>query len=117
MVEHDHRVAEAHDEVHVVLDEQERQPAAVQLAHVALHRLHHHRVDAGRRLVEEDEPRLAHQHRGELEQLLLAIGERRGALAGMSGEAELLEQAQRAGGVGVTDGAPTMAERPVFAER
>ena len=92
VVEHDHRVAQPHDEVHVVLDDEKREPARVQLADVALHRLDHHRVDPGGGLVEQHEPRLAHQERGELEQLALAERERPGAVAGHAGQPELLEQ-------------------------
>ena len=56
-VEHDHGVAEAHHERHVVLDDEEREPFGVQAADVALDRLDQHRVDAGGRLVEQHEAR------------------------------------------------------------
>ena len=92
VVEHDHGVAQAHDEVHVVLDDQERQTAGVQLADVALDRLDHHRVDAGGRLVEQHESRLAHQQRRELEQLALAERQRAGAVVRDARQPEFLEQ-------------------------
>ena len=46
--------------------------------------LDHHRVDAGRGLVEQHELGVAHQDRGELQQLLLSVGELAGGLSARS---------------------------------
>ena len=92
MVEHDHRVAQAHDQLHVVLHDEKRQTARVQVADVALHVPDHHRVHAGGGLVEQHEARLAHQKRGELEQLALTERQRSGSVARHGGQPELLEQ-------------------------
>ncbi len=123
-VEHDHRVAEAHDDVHVVLDDQERQPLRVEPADVALDVLDQDRVDARGRLVEQDELRPAHQRRRELEQLPLAVRELSAAQVGMREQPELVEQLVRAcplGGLdrGAADGSTRVldGEREVLDER
>src|ERR687895_634442 len=74
-VEHDHVVAQAHHQVHVVLDQEEGPALLVELAHERGDAVEQRRVDAARRLVEQDRLRVGHQHAGELEQLLLAVGE------------------------------------------
>ena len=79
-----------------MLDDEERETARVQVADPLLDLLDHHGVHAGGRLVEQNEPRLAHQHRRELEQLLLAVREPPGLLLREPRQAELLEQLVRA---------------------
>ena len=96
MIEHDDRIAQPHDEIHVVLDEQERQPARVQLPDALLDLLDEQWIDAGGRLVEEYEPRVGHQHGRELEQLLLSVREVAGTLVREPREPELLQQLERA---------------------
>ena len=95
LCEHDDRVAEPHDEVHVVLDDEEGQSARVQRADALLDLLDEHRIDAGRRLVQQHELRFGHQHRCELEELLLAVREVARALLAESRDAEFVEQLQR----------------------
>src|SRR5205823_5467684 len=68
----------------------------VEVADPLLDLLDEHGIDARRRLVEEHEPWLPHQNGGELEQLLLAVGEVAGSLLRESGETELLEQLEGA---------------------
>ena len=74
--EHEHRVAEAEHERHVVLDDQERLALRVELADHLAHPLDQRRVDAAGGLVEHDQLRVEHQHLRELDELLLAVGER-----------------------------------------
>ena len=81
------------------------------------------RVDAGGRLVEQHEPRVAHQHRRELEQLLLPVRElARTARSASRGEPELVQQLERARALAPADaraGAPRAtaagAQRPCSA--
>ena len=54
------------------------------------------RAHAGHRLVEQQEPRLGHQHAREVEQLALTARERAGVVAGVTVEADELEQLERA---------------------
>ena len=69
-------VAQAQHERHVVLDDQERLPVGVELADHLAHPLDQHRVDAAGRLVEQDQLRVEHQDLRELDELLLAVGQR-----------------------------------------
>src|SRR5581483_5804175 len=70
-IHHDHRVAQPHHQVHVVLDDQEADAHGVPVPDVLLHRGDQRRVDARGRFVEQHQLRLAHQHRGELQELSL----------------------------------------------
>ena len=51
-------------------------PCRLSCANVLADALDERRVDAAGRLIEEDQLRLGHHHRGELEQLALTVGER-----------------------------------------
>ena len=74
---HDDAVGVVHHDLHVVLDEQERDALlAPQALHVVEQARAERRVDPGHRLVEQQEARLGHQRPGELEQLALPAGER-----------------------------------------
>ena len=76
VVEHRDPVADAHDHPHVVLDEQDRDAqlpadAGDEVGHLAgLDRVH-----AGRRLVEQQEARLAGERAGDLQAALVAVGQ------------------------------------------
>ena len=54
------------------------------------------RVDAAGRLVEQDQPRLQHQHLGELDQLLLAVGQGAGLLVRRTGRGRRTSSSSRA---------------------
>lgn len=79
-------VGEGEDRIHVVLDEEHGRPALERTQ-----RLHHlaalHVAEAGHRLVEQQEARFAGERHGELELLLLAVGEVRHPGLGAVGEA------------------------------
>ena len=82
-IEHDDALAEAHDELHVVFDDQEREVEAG--ADVADHRhqlLGLLRVHPGGGLVEDEQVGLGGQRPGDLQAALLPVGQRRGALLG-----------------------------------
>ena len=81
---------------------------------VRFHRLGEDRVHAGGRLVEQHEPRFAHQHRGELEQLPLTPRQLRGEQVGDGRESELLEEIGGSPAVSGRD-APTEQCRPTRA--
>src|SRR5438445_4930120 len=68
--------AQVHDEAHVVLDHEERDPARVQAADVLADLLQQGRVHAAGGLIEQDELGLGHEHGAELEQLALPVGQR-----------------------------------------
>src|SRR5438094_7973513 len=72
VVEDEHDLAQPHDDLHVVLDQQHGVEQVVEEG----------AVDAGRRLVEQDQRGVAHEHPHELDELLLAIGQVTGVLAG-----------------------------------
>ncbi len=88
----DHRVADRHHQVHVVLDEQDGDAAlGCQALDVARQLLHLRRVHPGARLVEHEQRGIGHQHAPELEQLLLAAGQRPRRLVGEPGQAHVLQ--------------------------
>ena len=87
-----------------MLDDEEREAARVELADVALHGLDHHRVHSRGGLVEQHETRLAHQERGELEQLALTERQRARAIARHAREPELLQQGGGALALGRSEG-------------
>src|SRR5699024_11074164 len=74
--EHHERVAQALDQVELVGGEQHRDPAGRVLAQQVDHRVHRHRVEAGERLVEDQEVGPADHGRGDLHALLIAQRER-----------------------------------------
>ena len=75
--EHDHVVAEPRDHVHLVLDQQNSDAVGDQRAQVLADLAGKRRVDAGHRLVEQQQSRLGHQRAADLEELLLPAGQLR----------------------------------------
>ncbi len=69
-----------------MFDEQERDALPVQLANVLTDALDERRIDAAGRLIEQDELRLGHHHRRELEQFALTVRERAAQQAGDRGD-------------------------------
>src|SRR6185436_16291169 len=84
VVENEHRLAQPHDDLHVVLDEEDRAPLVAQPAHGGEQVVEQRAVHAGGRLVEQDQRRIGHEHAYELHQLLLAVGEIARVLAGQA---------------------------------
>src|SRR5205823_7359677 len=75
VVQHEHGLAEPHDDLHVVLDEQDGLAAVAELTDGLEEVVEEGPVHARGGLVEEDERRVPHQHAHELEELLLAVRE------------------------------------------
>src|SRR2546421_1818120 len=92
VIEDEHGLAEAHDHLHVVLDEQHGLAGVAQPAHRVQQVVEERAVDAGRRLVEQDQRGFRHEHTHELDELLLAVGEVARVLAGQAAEPHELEQ-------------------------
>ncbi len=76
----DHRIAQAGDEAHVVLDQQHGDAALGQFQQPLADLVLQGRVDAGRRLVEQHQARLGHQRAADLQKLLLAARQRGGGI-------------------------------------
>src|ERR1700683_3584669 len=57
LLQHDDPAAQRHDEVDVMLDDQQRHALGIELAYHVLDAPHHGRVDAGHGLVQHDETR------------------------------------------------------------
>src|SRR2546422_9108727 len=74
-------VREPPGELHVLLGQENREPAALEGGDVLRERAHDHRREALRRLVQQEEPRAGHQRPRDRQHLLLAAGEARAALA------------------------------------
>ena len=91
-----HPVGDRHDDVHVVLDEDDRAPRVTNPSHVLEQRLHERGVHSGHRLVEHDELRVGHQRACHLEQLALAARHRGGQIVALVREPEIGEQRHRA---------------------
>ena len=76
VVEHGDAVADAHDHAHVVLDEQDGQAQlGAQLGDEPLHLLGLVGVHARRRLIQQQQHRLAGQGAGDLQAALVAVGQ------------------------------------------
>ena len=76
VVEHGDVLGDAHDDLHVVLDQHDRDAALVaQLAHERGELIGLLRVHAGRRLVEQQQLRVRGQRPGDLHPPLIAVGE------------------------------------------
>jgi hypothetical protein len=93
-VEHHDPVADLHDEVHVVFDEDHRHPlahAADQVAELA----HLLAGEPRRRLVEQEQLRLADECAGEGDPFLDTVGKLAGQSAGELGDLERLELLHR----------------------
>ncbi len=95
-VEHGDRVADAHDDVHVVLDQDQRDAMVADLADDRHQLLDVGRGEAGGRLVEQQELRIESQSAADLEQALLAVGQVARFLVGQLGKADEPEDARRA---------------------
>src|SRR5438034_1251362 len=74
-------VREPPGELHVLLGQENREPAALEGGDVLRERAHDHRREPLRRLVQQEEPRVGHQRPRDRQHLLLAAGEARAALA------------------------------------
>src|SRR5256885_10888654 len=68
-------VREPPGELHVLLGQENREPAALEGGDVLRERAHDHRREALRRLVQQEEPRAGHQRPRDRQHLLLAAGE------------------------------------------
>ena len=75
--QHEDPVAQPRDQVHVVLDDAERDALGHERAHQRRELGHQRRRHAGGGLVQENKARREHERAGELQQLLLPAGERR----------------------------------------
>src|SRR5215467_6806055 len=96
---HDHdRITQAHNEIHVVLDDQVDQ----------------RRVHPARRLVEQHDLRIGDQHVGELKQLALAVRQRLRERRGVRGEPDEVEQFHRMSPRGSTAGPGQRIAGPLF---
>ena len=95
-VEHRDRVAHAHDDVHVVLDQDHRDAVLADLADEADQLLDVGRGQAGGGLVEQQQLRVEREGARDLEQALLAVGQVARFLGRERAEADELEQAERA---------------------
>ena len=93
--EHGDRVAQVEHQRDVVLDDEEGDALPVEVADDLDHPVDQRRVDAAGRLVEQDHLRLEHEHLGQLDQLLLAVGQRAGLLVAEPAEADEVEQLAR----------------------
>src|SRR4051795_10263202 len=89
---HDHPVTDVPDDVHVVLDEDDRHALLAEVLDVAEQALRQRRIHPGHRLVEHDHLGVAHQRPGHLQQLALAAGEDAGEVVLLGVELEPLEQ-------------------------
>jgi hypothetical protein len=89
----DDPVGDVPHHVHVVLDEQHGHPLVLEVEDLVEQRLRQRRVDAGHRLVEHDQLRLAHEGAGHLEQLALTTGSDAAKSSALASSLNLLEQA------------------------
>jgi hypothetical protein len=93
IAQHQHAVADAGDDIHVVLDQQHRDAALVaRVEHEARHVLLLLLVHAGHRLVQDQEARLGHQRAGQFDALLQADGD---AVDGLVAHALQLHEVDR----------------------
>src|SRR5256712_7141980 len=74
-------VREPPGELHVLLGQENREPAALEGRDVLRERAHDYRREALRRFVQQEEPRAGHQRPRDRQHLLLAAREARAALA------------------------------------
>ena len=95
-VQHHDPVADRHDEVHVVLDEQHGH-ALGEAADPGAERVHLALGQPAGGLVEQQEPRLGHEGTGQRRALLNGVGQGGGEPAGVVGGAELVEDLHGAG--------------------
>src|SRR3990172_2894059 len=75
VVEDEDGLAEPHHDLHVVLDQQHGLAPVPERAHGLQQLVEQGPVDTGRRLVEQDQLGIGHEHADELDELLLAVGQ------------------------------------------
>src|SRR6266576_1453320 len=91
-VQHNHRLAQLHDKAHVVLDDQKRHAASVEVANVGAQPVDHHWVEPSSRFVKHEQLRLGHQRRRQLQQFLLPEGQAARKLVTEKGDTKELEE-------------------------
>jgi hypothetical protein len=92
VVQHDDAVGDAHDHPDVVLHEQDGEPPVAEIPDERHQRVCLPGAHAGRRLVEEEDARLDREGAGQLEPLLVAVGEIPGELVAPVPEAHAVEE-------------------------
>ena len=100
VVEHGHPVAQAHHQLHVVLDQQD---GAAVLADLVDQFTQHHLlggVHAGGGLVQRDQLGVGGQGTGDLQPALVAVAQRAGLHLGKAADAHVVQQFLRAAGNG-----------------
>ncbi|MCY1244279.1 hypothetical protein D9M72_573440 [compost metagenome] len=91
----DDAVRKPHDQVHVVFDDEDRQPLGIERPDVADDLLEQRRIDAAGRLVQQNDLGIGHQQRGQVHQFLLAVGQVVPVLVGNAGDPEEIEDRHR----------------------
>src|SRR5882672_4601281 len=115
VVEHEHRLAESHHDLHVVLDQQDGLATVAKPAHRLEQVVEQRAVHAGGGLVEQDQRGIAHEDADELHQLLLAVRQVAGVFVREALELDEAEQLSRPGlGVGQ---APTRHHQEILERR
>ena len=79
------------DQVHIVLDDQEGDPARIERDDPVHDRLQQCRIHPGRGLIEQDQPRLGHKYACELQQLTLTAGQCARDTSGKSAKSKELD--------------------------
>src|SRR5215207_7389743 len=115
--EDEDRIAKPEHERHVVLDDQERLAVCVELADHLADPLDQRRVDAAGGLVEHDQLRVQHEDLGELEELLLSVGQGRRADVAVLTHPDEVEELLRAARLATRDRARAEAADAELAER
>src|SRR3954470_2936360 len=95
VIQHEHALGHVHHEVHVVLDDEQRGAALGDVGQALEKKLDLGRIQAGGRLIQHEQLRSRGERSGDLEHALLAIGQRTGAVAGASAEANEVQQLLR----------------------
>src|SRR5947209_7768736 len=72
---HGHLLTESHDKLHVMFHHQERHPLLVQSANTLCYLMNEGGVDASCWFIQEDHLRFSNEHKGELKQFFLPIGQ------------------------------------------
>src|SRR5262249_5436619 len=90
-VQHGHDPGQAHDERHLVLDQQDRHALTTDLLDQRLELDRFLGIHAGRRLVEQQESRRAGERAGDLEPALLAVRQLDGGPPGLVREPDQIE--------------------------
>src|SRR5574341_851985 len=96
VVEDEHGLAEPHDHLHVVLDEEHGLALVAQPANRVEQVVQQRPVHAGGGLVEQDQQGVPHEHTNELDELLLAVREIAGVLVPEPLELDEAQELERA---------------------